>query len=54
MDNAGNAVVAYQTDHFGGTGGFAILFDIEAQRLSSSGANIGFTRSRSAGLTIPR
>src|SRR5262249_32914195 len=38
MDNAGNAVIAYQERHAtGGTGRFPHLFDITAIRLSSSG-----------------
>src|SRR5262249_4924157 len=37
MDNAGNAVVAYQTIHFGCTGNFHNQFDIEAQRFNSGG-----------------
>jgi hypothetical protein len=38
MDNAGNAVIAYQERHAtGGTGNFPHLFDITAVRLSSSG-----------------
>ena len=53
MDNAGNAVVAYQTINFGGTGRFANLFNIEAPRFNSAGANTGFTQITLSGNADP-
>jgi hypothetical protein len=53
MDSAGNAVVAYQTVNFGGTGRFANLFDIVAQRFNSAGAEIGFTDITLSGIAEP-
>jgi hypothetical protein len=41
MDNAGNAVVAYQTVFAGGSGKFFNNFDIAVDRITSNGSELG-------------
>jgi hypothetical protein len=53
MDNAGQAVVAYEGRHPGGTGESFSQFDVEVQRFDTLGNSVGFTIITLDGISGP-
>src|SRR5262249_5947431 len=52
MDNAGNAVVAYQTVNQGGSGQFFNTWDISVDRMNSSGNVVSIKSITSTGIGV--
>src|SRR5262249_59754523 len=50
MDNAGNAVTAFQTINQGGSGRFNNTFDIAVERTNSGGFNTGYAFGTTTGI----